>query len=62
MYKTKGEMERFLRKHGCVYKRRGGNHEIWYSPITGKTFTLSHSGIKDKNIYKTIMKQAGIKE
>jgi predicted RNA binding protein YcfA (HicA-like mRNA interferase family) len=28
---------------GCELKRQGkGSHQIWYSPITGKTFAVPH--------------------
>ena len=31
-----------LRSAGCELKRQGrGSHQIWYSPITGKTFPVT---------------------
>ncbi|MBQ7157674.1 MAG: type II toxin-antitoxin system HicA family toxin [Bacteroidaceae bacterium] len=30
--------------HGCYVKRHGSNHDIWYSPITGKTFAIPRHG------------------
>lgn len=62
MFKTKKQMQRLLKKHGCVFDHQGGNHEWWYSPKTQHVFALSHSGIKSKKIYKEILKQAGIEE
>jgi predicted RNA binding protein YcfA (HicA-like mRNA interferase family) len=35
------EIERKLRDAGCYFYRRGGNHDIWFSPITRKSFSLS---------------------
>lgn len=37
---TYGELKRQLKKSGCWILREGGNHEIWYSPITGKQFPV----------------------
>ena len=36
------ELERKLKKAGCFCVRDGKRHPIWYSPITGKVFQLSH--------------------
>ncbi|MBD5184490.1 MAG: type II toxin-antitoxin system HicA family toxin [Bacteroidales bacterium] len=35
------ELVRILVKSGCYIHRRGGNHDIWKSPITGKTCPVS---------------------
>ena len=30
-----------LRDAGCTFRRNGkGDHEIWYSPLTSRTFTV----------------------
>lgn len=29
---------------GCFFVRHGGNHDIWYSPITGKKFPVPRHG------------------
>jgi hypothetical protein len=35
------ELRRILREAGCTFVRQGkGDHEIWYSPITGKRFPV----------------------
>jgi len=36
------ELERKLSEAGCSEVRKGGNHPIWYSPITGITFPTSN--------------------
>ena len=35
------EFQKLAEKLGCYLKREGGNHEIWYSPITGEYFRLT---------------------
>ena len=35
------ELVRILVKAGCFIYRRGNNHDIWKSPITGKTCPVS---------------------
>ena len=38
LYRTLAEI---LRESGCRFERQGkGSHEIWYSPITRRTFTV----------------------
>lgn len=55
------EMIKLLKKSGCIKIRDGGNHEIWYSPITEKQFPVWHhkkeipTGTAEK-----IKKEAGI--
>lgn len=49
-----------LRAAGCEFRRQGkGSHEIWWSPITRRTFTVP------RNLQKTptanaVLKQAGL--
>lgn len=47
---------------GCTIAREGKGHTIWYSPITGKTFTVGRHKTQDVPIgtYKSIMKSAGL--
>ena len=47
---------------GCELKRQGkGSHQIWYSPITGKTFAVPHpKGSLPIGTVKSIKKSAGI--
>jgi hypothetical protein len=43
-----------------IYVRRGrGDHEIWYSPITGKRFPVD-AAIKSRHTANAALKQAGI--
>lgn len=58
----KGELIKILKNSGCYFYREGGNHEIWFSPITKKNFAIPRhakeiaTGTKNK-----IMKDAGLK-
>ena len=40
-------LKRLLRKAGCYKKMEGGNHELWYSPATGKTIPISRHDAKE---------------
>ncbi|WJH39786.1 type II toxin-antitoxin system HicA family toxin [Aliirhizobium terrae] len=45
---------------GCSFHRPGkGDHEIWYSPITQRHFTVEH-GIKSRHTANATLKQAGL--
>ncbi len=49
-----------LKLHGCTFVRHGkGDHDIWYSPITGTYFTVDGK-IKSRHTANGIMKQSGI--
>lgn len=50
-----------LKEHGCIFDHHGkGDHDIWYSPITKRKFTVD-GVIKSRHTANGIMKQAGIK-
>lgn len=56
------ELMRLLAKAGCFLYRRGSNHDIWKSPITGKTFTVPRhktEELKPKTL-ASIKEKAGI--
>ena len=58
------ELERVLKKCGCyVYKKEGVSHPIWYSPLTGQTFRMSHHQSEEVRFgtLRNILKLAGIK-
>jgi len=49
-----------LKRHGCYFVRHGkGDHDIWYSPITGINVTVDGK-IKSRHTENAIMKQSGI--
>ncbi len=49
-----------LREAGCRFERQGrGSHEIWYSPITRRTFTVPQN-IDGRPLANAILRQAGL--
>jgi predicted RNA binding protein YcfA (HicA-like mRNA interferase family) len=49
-----------LKQNGCHFDRHGkGDHDIWYSPITGSHVTVDGK-IKSRHTANEIMKQSGI--
>lgn len=54
------ELKKLLTEAGCTFHREGrGDHEIWYSPITKRYFTLDH-GTKSRHTANETLKQAGL--
>jgi hypothetical protein len=54
------ELKRMLREHGCRFERPGkGDHEIWFSPLTGRRFTVD-SKIRSRHTANAVLKQAGL--
>jgi hypothetical protein len=50
----------YLREAGCVFDRQGkGDHEIWFSPITGVKFVVDNA-IKSRHTANAVLKQAGL--
>jgi predicted RNA binding protein YcfA (HicA-like mRNA interferase family) len=49
-----------LRRYGCEFVRRvKGDHDIWKSPVNGKSFPVD-SKIKSRHTANGILKQAGL--
>ena len=49
-----------LKANHCYFVRHGkGDHDIWFSPISNRTFTVD-SKIKSRHMANEIMKQSGI--
>lgn len=56
------ELKKILRKYDCYFLRDGGNHEIWYSPITQAIFPVwRHAGEMSTGTVEKIFKEAGLK-
>lgn len=56
------EVRKILSEHGCYFVRHGkGDHDIWYSPITGKHVTVDGT-IKSRYTANAVLKQCGIKD
>jgi hypothetical protein len=55
-----GRLKKILRTNRCHFERQGkGDHEIWYSPISGKRFPVD-SNIKSRHTANEVLKQAGL--
>lgn len=56
------ELEKLLKKAGCTVFRKGSNHMIWYSPITGKKFPVGRHKKEEIPIgtLESIKKAAGL--
>ncbi len=59
---TYNELKRQLKKKGCYFLRDGANHEIWYSPITGKQFPVGRHNSEEvrRGTLQSILKRSGI--
>ena len=56
------DLKRILIAHGCRFVRHGkGDHEIWFSPISERTFTVD-AGTRKRFTANAALKQAGINE
>lgn len=57
------ELVKLLKANGCHKERDGGNHEIWYSPVSKKRFQVPRHGSKEvkTGLLNGILKQAGLK-
>ena len=56
------ELLKKLKKSKCELIRSGSRHDIWYSPITGKQFTVPrHKAEIPTGTANKILKDAGLK-
>lgn len=58
-----GKLIAELSAKGCYLVRQGGNHAIWFSPITGKKFPMPRHGTNKEvppSTEKKIRIQSGI--
>ena len=46
---TTAELLRLLKKNGCTLVRNGGNHDIYFSPITGNQFPVGRHAKEEIN-------------
>jgi len=54
------DLKDLLAAAGCYFHRQGkGDHEIWFSPITNRYFTVD-SDIKSRHTANAALKQAGL--
>lgn len=61
-YMKASELIKILKKNGCQFIREGGNHEVWYSPISNtKTAVPRHPGKEiPTGTCKKILKDMGL--
>lgn len=51
-----------LKRHNCSYIRQAkGSHEIWYSPLSSRKFTV-HFTVASRHSANKILRDAGISE
>lgn len=56
------ELKKLLREAGCYFVRAGrGDHEIWYSPVNERHFTVD-GNIKSRHTANETLKQAGLRK
>jgi predicted RNA binding protein YcfA (HicA-like mRNA interferase family) len=54
------ELARRLRRAGCEFVRQGkGSHEIWFSPITKRSFSVPRNTVK-VHTANNVLKDAGL--
>ena len=54
------KVRKVLSDNNCYFKRRGnGDHDIWYSPIVGRTVSVDGK-IKSRHSANEVLKKAGI--
>ena len=54
------QLRKLLTDAGCRFERQGrGDHEIWYSPITERFFTVDR-GVKSRHTANGTLKAAGL--
>lgn len=57
-----GELKREFKQAGCYKTSEGGNHEWWYSPITGERFQMGRHDNEEvhRGMEMKLRKQAGV--
>jgi len=58
------ELLKILKKNGIKFDSHGGDHDIYYSPITEKRFPVPRHQSKElkKGTLKSIMRMAGLEK
>jgi HicA toxin of bacterial toxin-antitoxin, len=53
-------LKKLLLEQGCSFERQGkGDHEIWFSPISGRRFVVDGE-IRSRHTANAVLKQAGL--
>lgn len=60
---TYSELKRMLKKSGCYQTQQGARHEIWFSPTTGKHFTVGRHDQQEvaAGTLRSIFRDAGLR-
>jgi hypothetical protein len=53
-------LERHLREHGCVPKREGARHSIWFNPATERSSSLPRHRELPRGTARAICQQLGV--
>lgn len=54
------QLKKLFKAQGCYWVRQGkGDHEIWYSPLSGCNFVVDGK-IKSKHTANAALQQAGL--
>ncbi|KQS54058.1 hypothetical protein ASG17_14025 [Brevundimonas sp. Leaf363] len=54
------DVKRILKENGCALHRQGrGDHEIWFSPINGRRFTVD-GDIRSRHTANGTLHDAGL--
>ena len=56
----KTDLERHLRKHGCVFLEEGGKHTKWLNPANNAVTTVPRHNEIDSYLARAICKQLGV--
>ena len=55
------DVKRILSGAGCSLVRQGrGDHEIWFSPLTGRPFVVKAHRMRSRHTANETLKQAGL--
>ena len=55
------QLKKILTSNGCRFVRHGkGDHDVWYSPITGRNFAMDGKIVK-RTSANELLKEAGLK-
>ncbi|MBR1440274.1 MAG: type II toxin-antitoxin system HicA family toxin [Lachnospiraceae bacterium] len=57
------ELVRILKKNGCRFVEHGKEHDVWYSPITGKKIRVGRHSSQEipTGTANRILRDAGIR-
>ena len=57
------EVKKILLAADCSFVRQGrGDHEIWFSPLTGRPFVVKAHRMRSRHTANATLKQAGLEK